>query len=89
MKTGTKSPEEKTLIEETYLQNQAPQRRNPLDNSGGPDAFGYQFKDNVSPDTATYSWIELRGDGGATWISGWSSYDDGCAPAAPRRAALS
>jgi hypothetical protein len=53
-----------------------------LDNVGGPDAFGYRYKDNVSPDTATYNWIELRGDAGATWISSWVSYDDGCASAA-------
>jgi hypothetical protein len=56
-------------------------RTNPLDNTGGPDASGYRFKDNVTPDTATYNWIELRGDAGATFISGWGSYDDGMSPA--------
>lgn len=55
---------------------------NSLDNFGGPDAFGYSYRDNVAPDTATYEWIELRGDPGATWISNWASYDDGCASSA-------
>jgi len=67
-----------------YMENNPPSRggRNALDNNGGPDAFGYRFKDNVAPDTANYNWIELRGDAGAAWISGWSSYDDGMSPAA-------
>lgn len=40
--------------------------RNPLDNQGGPDGFGYFYVDNVSPDTATFEWIELCGDPNAT-----------------------
>ena len=48
-----------------------------LDNTGGPDAGGYTYVDNVAPDTATYAWIELRGDTGATWVAPWINYDDG------------
>jgi hypothetical protein len=48
-----------------------------LDNQGGPDAYQYMFMDNVAPDTVTYSWIELRGDAGATFINSWTDHDDG------------
>ena len=37
-----------------------------LDSAGGPDLFDYRFVDNQSPDTATYNWIELRGQTGVT-----------------------
>jgi hypothetical protein len=57
--------------------DQGSRERESLDNYGGPDSYGYRFYDSVSPDTATYSWIELRGDGGTTWCSGYSSADDG------------
>lgn len=50
----------------------------PLDDVGGPDAFGYRFVDNLNGDTATYNWIELRGEPGVTWIEDWSQYDNGC-----------
>lgn len=46
-----------------------------LDNHGGPDGFGYGFVDNQGGDTATYSWIELRGDPNATWLT-FASHDD-------------
>lgn len=54
-------------------------REGGLDNQGGPDGFDYFFMDNVAPDTATYSWIELRGDSLATWMPGsaFTSPDDG------------
>jgi hypothetical protein len=52
---------------------------NPLDNFGGPDASNYYYLDSVTPDTAIYSWIELRDSTGVTWISAWVSYDDGMA----------
>jgi hypothetical protein len=53
-----------------------------LDNQGGPDAFHYVFKDNVSPDTVSYEWVELRGDSSATWMgvgftTGFSSTHNG------------
>ncbi|MBU0509274.1 hypothetical protein KKH27_10605 [bacterium] len=48
-----------------------------VDNAGGPDAFGYRYVDNVAPDTATYNWIELKGDPSATWLpsTAFSSMD--------------
>ena len=49
-----------------------------LDNSGA-DSWGYAFADNIAPDTATYDWIELRGDGSATWFT-MSGLDAGNAP---------
>ena len=54
-----------------------PRQENPLDNQGGPDAFGYFYMDNVAPDTATYDWIELRGDPEAIWFNGFTSNDVG------------
>jgi hypothetical protein len=51
-----------------------------LDNQGGPDVFCYVFGDNVPPDTASYEWIELRGDPSATWLGGlrhFNNIDDG------------
>lgn len=61
-----------------YIESEAERGRSGgLDNVGGPDASNYYFMDNVAPDTATYNWIELRGDPGATWINDWSSgFDD-------------
>ena len=45
---------------------------------GSLDALsGYQLADNQAPDTVAYSWIELRGDAGATWINDISNHDDG------------
>jgi len=64
---GTASIEEKELMERYIF---APQSHeivpNPLDAQGGPDGFGYRYVDNTGGDTATYTWIELCGDGGAT-----------------------
>lgn len=53
---------------------------NPLDNQGGPDGFGYRYVDSQAPDTATYSWIELRGASGVTWMDFTSEPDDGILP---------
>ena len=53
-----------------------PEHNGSLDNNGGSIAGGYYFADNVSPDTATVDWIELRGDPGATWPT-FSSTDGG------------
>jgi hypothetical protein len=55
------------------------ERYDGLDNQGGPDAFNYYFVDNIAPDTATFSWTELRGDPGATWLTGsaFTDPDDG------------
>ena len=47
-----------------------------LDSQGGPDAFGYRYVDNQGGDTATYSWVELRGDPAATWLDFSSNPDD-------------
>jgi subtilisin-like proprotein convertase family protein len=55
--------------------------RGPLDNQGGPDGFAYRYVDNQGGDTATYGWIELRGDNAATWLNYESNSDDGVLPA--------
>lgn len=60
---------------ERYSQDRSSIR--PLDNQGGPDGFGYRFVDNQGGDSATYDWIELRGDPEAVWINNFSSHDDG------------
>jgi hypothetical protein len=70
------TPAEKATLE-AYSSGSPRGRGGSLDNSGGPDAGGYRYMDNVAPDTATYSWIELRGEAGVTWINLWTSHDDG------------
>jgi hypothetical protein len=73
---GTVTAEEKDLIARYCFRSGQNSGRNPVDDTGGPDAFGYRFVDN-NGDSATFSWIELRGDAGATFLSSWTSYDDG------------
>ncbi len=34
-----------------------------IDNAGGPDAYGYIFKDSDEPDGPTYNWIDITGTG--------------------------
>jgi hypothetical protein len=65
MVTGEATPSEKDLMTRFIFSEQS-RTTNPLDNSGGPDGFGYRFVDNVSPDTATYGWIELCDSATAT-----------------------
>ncbi len=79
MNGGELSPAEKDLVY-SLVGNPVRDNGNSLDNTGGPDASGYRYKDSVTPDTAIYTWIELRGDVvGVTWINAWASYDDGMA----------
>jgi subtilisin-like proprotein convertase family protein len=47
-----------------------------LDSQGGPDGFGYHYVDNQGGDTATYAWIELRGDPAASWLDFSNNPDD-------------
>ncbi|HEY3296712.1 MAG TPA: carboxypeptidase regulatory-like domain-containing protein [bacterium] len=71
--------QDKQLTAEMMAATSGRESRRPLDNQGGPDAFGYMFVDNQGGDTATYSWIELRGDDNATWLNAadFTSVDDG------------
>lgn len=43
------------------------EREGTLDGTGGPDNYGYFYVDDLNGDTATYNWIELRGDPSAVW----------------------
>jgi len=49
-----------------------------IDAVGGPDNFGYYYVDNQNGDTASYNWIELRGDNLAQWVD-FTSADDASA----------
>ncbi|MBK6765153.1 MAG: carboxypeptidase regulatory-like domain-containing protein [bacterium] len=49
-----------------------------IDAVGGPDNYGYYYVDNQNGDTASYNWIELRGDNLAQWVD-FSSADDATA----------
>ncbi len=64
-KTGTATLEEKEAMNEFLFSRMAHSTGNSLDNSGGPDAYGYRWIDNQG-DSATFSWVELCGDAGAT-----------------------
>ncbi|MCC6475814.1 carboxypeptidase-like regulatory domain-containing protein, partial [bacterium] len=75
------TPAEKSQIEPLYRELEA-NSRNPLDAVGGPDAYGYYFVDNQGGDTTTYSWIELRGDPQANWLT-FGNPDDGCVSVTP------
>ncbi len=72
------SDEEKARFDqlEPIFGRSAEPQRNPLDWQGGPDSFGYHYVDNQNGDSATYEWIELRGDPEATWTSWTGSHDD-------------
>jgi subtilisin-like proprotein convertase family protein len=51
-----------------------------LDAVGGPNTFGYQWVDNMGGDTATYNWIELSTDPGATPLIAINKTDDAARP---------
>jgi hypothetical protein len=77
LQTGTASLAEKELMDEFY--GQPSNSGSPLDNTGGPDAYGYRYVDNVAPDTATYSWIELQGATGTNYLTTLDGQDDATA----------
>jgi hypothetical protein len=76
------SPDEKATLERlAAVHDGRRDRETRLDNVGGPDDSGYVFIDNQGGDTATYHWIEPRGDPQATWINDWEwdNHDDAMA----------
>jgi len=51
-------------------------RRDQLDNVGGPDGFGYRWVDNLAGDTATYAWEDIVGAPGAVNLTAIGNSDD-------------
>ena len=60
--TRTASPEDKALMEDVLFRISDGEKVRALDESGGPDGFGYRWVDNQNGDTATFAWVELCGD---------------------------
>jgi len=69
--------EKETLLNAGLLEDQRDDGGfDPLDNTGGPDGFGYRWVDNLGGDTATFLWEDIVGAPGASELTAIRFNDD-------------
>ncbi len=71
--SGQKLTVEQTNLLKSINFNFNPGINNELDDVGGPDGYGYMFKDSEEPDGPVYDWVDITG--GPTLLLADDAYD--------------